>query len=98
MQNKKSIPKIKKDIGIFLSSEEGKIVEKDVIGLGIAMIAVAGILGGVMITKDANAQCVHTSHGSHASHASHSSHGSHGSHASHASHSSHASHASHASY
>jgi hypothetical protein len=91
MQNKKSIPKIKKDIGIFLSSEEGKIVEKDVIGLGIAMIAVAGILGGVMITKDANAQCA-------AGHYAHSSHSSHGSHASHASHGSHASHASHSSY
>jgi hypothetical protein len=72
MQNKKVIPKIKKDISSFLSSEEGKIVEKDVIKLGIALIAVAGVLGGLMTAKDVNAQqCYHGSHGSHNSHGSH---------------------------
>lgn len=84
------IPKIKKDLKKFLISEEGKIVEKDAIELGLVLIAVTGILSGVMNTKDVLANsfpgsCGYTPscavlpacHASHASHASHSSHGSH---------------------
>ncbi len=75
MKKQKSFPKFKKDLKVFLASEEGKIVEKDAAKLGIALIAVAGFLGGIMNAKDAGAAC-HSSHGSHGSHGSHSSHGS----------------------
>ena len=78
---KKENGKIKK----FLSSEEGKMVDSDVLKTAIAL----GIIGAAM-TEDLSAQNVlhtnytaqtgHYSHGSHGSHASHGSHGSHGSH------------------
>ena len=80
MATKKGNGKIKK----FLSSEEGKMVDSDVLKTAIAL----GIIGAAL-TEDASAQVVHTnyttstshySHGSHGSHASHGSHGSHGSH------------------
>ena len=68
MPNKNKIPQIKKDIKFFLRSEEGKIVEKDAAKLGIALIAAAGILGGVVKAHDAQAGCAaHVSHGSHSS-------------------------------
>ena len=92
----KNIPKIRKDLKKFLISEEGKIVEKDAIELGLALVAVSGILSGVMSAKDVlaaswpgscgatppvcAAPACHASHSSHASHASHASHGSHGAH------------------
>lgn len=71
-RNKKALPKIKKELKTFLMSEEGKIVEKDAIKLGLTLIAAAGILSGVMSAHDVQAGCVHTSHGSHGSHGSHS--------------------------
>lgn len=73
MKNK-NIPQIKKDLKFFLMSEEGKIVEKDAVKLGIILFAAAGILSGVMKATDVNAavdcdqNCCHESHGSHASH------------------------------
>ena len=87
------LPKIKKDIGVFLSSEEAKIVKSKALkaGIGLTMAAIA-------LAKPLAALAQHTNYfsgnpndcgcGCHVSHASHASHGSHASHASHASHSS----------
>ena len=77
--NNSNLPKIKKELKMFLVSEEGKIVEKNAVKLGVTLLAVAGILSGVMKPTDVNAACgSHMNHGSHASHASHGSHGNHG--------------------
>jgi len=67
-ESKKILPEIKKELKTFLMSEEGKIVEKNAVKLGVSLIAIAGILGGVMGPKDVQAACTHTSHGSHGSH------------------------------
>ncbi|MCX7648569.1 MAG: His-Xaa-Ser repeat protein HxsA4, partial [Elusimicrobiales bacterium] len=86
---KRNNKKIKKNIKTFLNSEEGKILDSDIVKTAVAL----GIIGSSLPTE-ANA-AVHTnyfdgtSHVSHASHGSHSSHGSHGSHSSHGSHGSH---------
>jgi hypothetical protein len=69
---KNKFPVIKKELKTFLSSEEGRIVEKDAVKLGITLVAIAGIVGGVMKAHDVNASCTHGSHGSHSNHASHS--------------------------
>lgn len=105
MEKKKS--KLKKNIQMFLNSEEGKMLDADIVKTGIAM----GIIGAAMSESSAqistqvhanyftSTQHVsHMSHGSHASHSSHGSHASHGSHGSHASHASHGSHGSHSSH
>ena len=69
----KHLPKIKKDLKAFLMSEEGKIVEKNAAKLAVSLIAIAGVLSGVMKPSDAQSQtCSHTSHGSHGSHGNHS--------------------------
>ncbi len=102
MKNKKKAGKAGKNIKRFLSSEEGKMLDSDIVRAGIAL----GILGTVAVDQ-ASAQihtnylhttghASHNSHGSHASHGSHGSHASHGSHGSHSSHGSHGSHGSHA--
>ncbi len=70
----KNIPQIKKDLKIFLMSEEGKIVEKDAVKLGIILFAAAAILSGIVKSADVNAATC-SGHVSHASHASHGSHG-----------------------
>ena len=70
----KHLPKIKKDLKDFLTSEEGKIVEKNAVKLAISLIAVAGVLSGVMKPEDVQGACTHTSHGSHGSHGSRGSH------------------------
>lgn len=89
------IPKIKKNIKAFLTSEEGKIEKKTALKVAFAMLAI-----GAMLDTQVQATCgLTTSHvnylhqsgswGSHTSnlvsHVSHCSHSSHGSHASHAS-------------
>ena len=72
-QKKKNyIPGIKRDLKEFLTSEEGKIVEKNAVKLAVTLTAIAGIIGGVMKPHDVQAGCAHTSHGSHGSHGSHS--------------------------
>jgi len=99
------ISKTKKNISLFLSSEEGKMINSDIVKLGVSL----GVLGAGMnadVSMAANAAghtnswsaTSHSSHANHASHASHGSHGSHGSHSSHSSHSSHGSHGSHGSH
>lgn len=71
----KYLPKIKKDLKVFLMSEEGKIVEKNAAKLGISLLVIAGALSGIMKPEDVQGACVHTSHGSHGSHGNHSSGG-----------------------
>ncbi|MCK5580427.1 MAG: hypothetical protein KAJ18_04060 [Candidatus Omnitrophica bacterium] len=73
----KNLPQIKKDLKTFLLSEEGKIVEKNAVKLGVSLLAIGGALSGVMKPSDVQAECVHASHASHGSHSSHGSHNSH---------------------
>lgn len=81
MEKKKS--KLKKNIKMFLNSEEGKMLGADIVKTGIAL----GILGTVVDAQAQTWELIHNNyfdrytHVSHASHGSHSSHGSHGSHA-----------------
>ena len=58
----------KKDLKTFLSEEEGKIVAKNAIKLGMVLVAVAVSLSGVMKPDGAQAGSAHSSHGSHGSH------------------------------
>jgi hypothetical protein len=74
MENR-NIPNIKKELKKFLVSEEGKIVEKSAVKLGVTLLAVAGIVSGIMKPSDVNADCLHGSHSSHGSHGSHGNHG-----------------------
>lgn len=70
-----NLSKIKKDFKLFLTSEEGKIVEKNALKLGVSLAVIAAILVllGAMGPKDVQAECsAHSSHGSHGSHGSHS--------------------------
>ncbi len=69
---KTDFPQIKKELKAFLSSEEGKIIEKNAIKFGITLAAITGAMNGLIKPGDANANCTHTSHGSHGSHGSHS--------------------------
>ena len=87
---KKTGAKVKKNIKMFLNSEEGKMLDADIVKTGLAL----GILGAVTADQ-ADAQIgwsiqthtnrftdnAHLSVLGHTSHASHGSHGSHGSHA-----------------
>jgi hypothetical protein len=89
-----SVPKAKKTLKAFLTSEEGRISNESIAKIGLAVVSSAMVFSGV-IKPDAHlaqAGCVHASHGSHGSHASHGSHGSHSNHSSHSSHGSHGSH------
>jgi len=91
MNNKKT----KKNIKKFLNSEEGKMLNADVVKLGLSL----GVIGAAAAPDDVSAGVTIThsnwfwlygptggNHYSHVSHGSHSSHGSHGSHSSHGSH------------
>ena len=71
--------KLKKNIRMFLNSEEGKMLDADIVKAGIAL----GILGAAV---DAHAQAfpMHDNYFTQTGHVSHQSHGSHGSHGSHA--------------
>jgi len=89
MKNKGKIPKIKRDISSFLSSEEGSINKKDVAKIGVGLLSLGMGMTALMQADPALGACSRSSHGSHGSHSSHGSHGSHASHASHASHGSH---------
>ena len=76
-------PSVKKNLKMFLTSEEGRIAKKKIGGMaGMSMGVGMGVAALLMYVKSAEAACAHTSHGSHSSHASHASHGSHGSHGS----------------
>lgn len=99
--------KVKKDISLFLRSEEAKVLKKNVAKLGLTASAIAMIMAQQV--QEASAQTTHsdshadsTSHGDHTSHtdgASHTdAHNSHTSHADHTSgtHSEHADGATHA--
>ncbi|MFA6002581.1 MAG: hypothetical protein WC881_00785 [Elusimicrobiota bacterium] len=89
MKNKRA-RKVRKNLAMFLTSEEGKILKGNVVKTATFL----GLLGAAMLPgDDALAQHsnylhnsggtgAHYSHGSHASHASHASHGSHSSHSS----------------
>ena len=98
MIKKSKLPEIKKDIRVFLSSEEGKINKKSVADLGMMMIVLGMGVAGVMKSDQAQANCTHASHANHSSHSSHSSHSNHANHGSHSSHSSHSNHANHANH
>jgi len=73
------IPKIKKEISLFLNSEEAKVLKKDIGKLGLAASVIAGILAQAQ-----NSQAAHSDHSDHDSgvthtdsvgpHASHDSH------------------------
>ena len=74
---KKKTSKIKKNIKLFFSSEEGKMLDSDIVKTGLAL----GILGAAMVDQ-ANAENIHSNYFTSTSHVSHQSHGSHGSHGS----------------
>lgn len=82
MKKKNKLPQIKKDIKDFLLKEEGKIVKKDIVKIGIS-VAVLGMVLKPTDVSAAHSSSIFTSgrggHTSHSSHSSHSSHGSHGS-------------------
>lgn len=79
MSDNKKIPKIKKDISDFLTSEEGRVNKKELPKLAMKILALGIGLSGVIKADSAKANCTHVSHGSHGSHASHASHSSHSS-------------------
>jgi len=98
MTTPKRLQNLKKDIKLFLSEEEGGILEKDIVKYGLTVIAAGLALSGLMKANDSLAASCHTSHASHGSHGSHSAHASHGSHGSHSAHASHGSHGSHSAH
>lgn len=76
-REKKSLPKIKKDIKDFLLSEEGKISKKNIAKLGISL----AVLGMMLQPEISEAQhfstCFSTGRGGHSStHTNHANHGS----------------------
>jgi len=74
-KNAQNPPKIKKNLKNFLLEEEGRMVEKNALKLGIVLVAVSGLVSGIMKPHDVQATSAHSSHGSHGSHGSHASHG-----------------------
>ena len=67
------LPKMKKDISLFLSSEEAKILRKDIVRLGLSAAAIAAIMAQI---SDANAVTTHDdSHDDSHNDAIHTSHG-----------------------
>ena len=98
---KKKLPSIKKNIEVFLTSEEGKLSKKSALDLGIGLIALSLLVSRAYPGK-ADAITDHVNHSNHSSHSSaHSAHSScHSNHSScHSNHSSHSSaaHSSHSS-
>ena len=86
---KKILPAIKKDIKHFLLSEEGKVSRKNIIKIGMCLVAVGSFLVPAAAASWRPAAGKHSSsffndpgRGGHSSHASHGSHGSHGNHGS----------------
>ena len=80
----KKFPEIKKDLKMFLSSEEAKMTKKNAFRLGAGIMLTLGVAKQVLaqhgsaIDNTAAHRGRHVSHSSHGSHASHGSHGSHG--------------------
>lgn len=72
------IPKIKKEISLFLNSEEAKVLKKDIAKLGLAASVIAGILAQAQ-----NSQAAHSDHSDHDSGAIHTDSVGHASHDSH---------------
>jgi len=58
------IPKIKKDVSVFLSSEEGKINKKDVAKISMAVLSLGIGIAGAMKANPTIAACKHVSHAS----------------------------------
>ena len=97
----KIYPRAKKEMKLFLSSEEGRITRKAIIKTAMATAFIGMMVDASMVQAvHANSQsylhysCAPDGTNCNAAHSSHSSHGSHGSHGSHASHASHGSHGS----
>ena len=67
------IPQIKKDIKVFLTSEEGRINKKSIAKTAMGILALGIGLVSLMKPDPASAACSHASHGSHGSHGSHAS-------------------------
>ncbi len=63
--------KIKKDIGLFLTSEEAKVLKKDIAKLGLSAAAIAVIMAQAM---DSGAAEHVDSHGDSSTHGDHTSH------------------------
>ncbi len=77
------IPKIKKEICLFLNSEEAKVLKKDIAKLGLAASVIAGIIAQAQ-NSQAQAHTDHADHSDHNSGAVHTdSFGPHNSHDSH---------------
>lgn len=69
--SKDKLPKPKKTIKSFLSSEEGKINKKDIAKITTGLLGLGIALGGIIKPSAiSGAFCGHTSHASHASHSS----------------------------
>jgi len=87
---KNILPRIKKNIKTFLTSEDGKVSRKGLVA-GATLLFMVGIASEAYghgshansnIYNPSGAAGYHNSHATHGSHGSHASHGSHGSHGS----------------
>jgi len=79
MKNK--LPSIKKDLKVFLTSEEAKMTKKKAIKMGLGVLTVL-VVSQILSTEaegHASYASQRNSRGAHVSHNSHGSHGSHGS-------------------
>ena len=78
---KEKIPQIKKDIKAFLTSEEGRINQKDIARIGLGVLVIGLGLAGIAKpsstmagTCNCCAPCpTHCSHSAHSAHSAHSS-------------------------
>jgi hypothetical protein len=78
------LPSIKKNIEAFLNSEEGKISKKNVLCLGVGVVAVSLLAASPILAEHSSysqnvsgrgqhvSSTVHSSHSSHANHSNHS--------------------------
>jgi hypothetical protein len=93
-KKKALFPNMRKDIKDFLLKEEGNMIKKDVVKMGIGLLIVSLGLKTAMKadpTQAANCcigSCAPTCRPSHCSHSSHSSHSNHSNHSSHDNHTS----------
>ena len=63
--NKNRLPKIKKDIKSFLTSEDGKISKKDIAKIAMGILIIGLSVKGLSHPIDhADAACAHGNHGS----------------------------------
>lgn len=74
------LPQLKKQLRDFLTSEEGKITKKDILKIGLSLIALSLMLPSEGAAQHTSGLRNDASQGRHVSHSSHGSHGSHGSH------------------